>query len=134
MPSGSRQPVTRVFAPEPSGLIEKTRPPLKSSTNSRSVAVSVAVERVDRDVCSCVMSTLQRQLAITAQLCPRVLPLRRRVFGGNRDRAARVQRIGFRRAEPHLRQNLCVVLAGLRRTPGLDLRDSVDLEGTADSG
>src|SRR5262245_36282424 len=41
-PSGCRQPVTMVFTPDPSGLIEKTRSPLKSRTNNRSVANSVA--------------------------------------------------------------------------------------------
>src|SRR5277367_3754152 len=34
-PSGSRHPVTRVFESEPSGLSEKMRPPLRSSTNRR---------------------------------------------------------------------------------------------------
>src|SRR5712671_4670012 len=34
-PSGSRHPVTRVFESEPSGLTEKMRPPLRSSTNRR---------------------------------------------------------------------------------------------------
>src|SRR5262249_15945608 len=41
-PSGCRQPVTMVFTPDPSGLIEKTRSPLKSRTTNRSVANSVA--------------------------------------------------------------------------------------------
>src|ERR1700690_294631 len=34
-PSGSRHPVTSVFGSEPSGLSEKMRPPLRSSTNRR---------------------------------------------------------------------------------------------------
>src|SRR5262245_37091594 len=58
MPSGLRQPVTRVFVPEPSGLIENTRPPLKSRTKRRSAATPVAAAPVDRDVCCCVMAGL----------------------------------------------------------------------------
>src|SRR6187200_1778258 len=45
MPSGFRQPVTSVLAPDPSGLIENTCPPLKLRTNNCSVAISVADPR-----------------------------------------------------------------------------------------
>src|SRR5262245_24997054 len=38
-PSGLRQPVTIVFASEPSGFMEKIRPPLRSRTNKRPVVV-----------------------------------------------------------------------------------------------
>src|SRR5262245_21888445 len=58
-PSGCGQPLTSVFWPEPSGLNDSTRPPLKSSTMSRPVAVSVAAATVDWEGCCCAMSALQ---------------------------------------------------------------------------
>src|SRR5262249_54455490 len=44
-PSGFRQPVTSVFAPDPSRVIQNTWPPLKLRTHNRSVATSVAPPR-----------------------------------------------------------------------------------------
>src|SRR5580698_4642532 len=62
-PSGSRHPVTIVLESVPSGLSEKTRPPLRSSTNSRPFeepgAVMFAPEQNDAFAGSkCALSTM----------------------------------------------------------------------------
>src|SRR5262245_47934090 len=106
MPSGFLQPVTRIFLSEPSGLIEKTRPPLKSRTNRRSVAVSVAAAPVDREACCCAMSALQCQLAIAASVASysssnrRLLRLRRRVLRRHGNGAAGAEAVDGGGTEP----------------------------------
>src|SRR5438876_6748727 len=58
MPSGCRQPVTMTCRSEASGLIERMRPPLTSSTNRRPMPLPVDVRRVPSELMRVVLPVL----------------------------------------------------------------------------